>query len=106
MGKYHITQSNFITVGSDGGRCLDHFILHRVKENVAQQESREKTNVSLQILEAEFIIMILHHIVSLCESVYFFIVLLIYAAKQFLIDSAIMTIKMLNKDLILELCWR
>lgn len=91
MGKYHITQSNVITVGSDGGRCLDHFILHRVKENVTQQESREK-NVSLQILEAEFIIMMLHHIVSLCESVFFF-----------LIDSATMTIKMLNKDLILEL---
>lgn len=70
MGKYHITQSNFITVGSDGGRCLDHFILHRVKENVTQQESREKTNVLLQILEAEFIIMILHHIVSVCVFLY------------------------------------
>lgn len=63
-----------MTVGSDGGRCLDHFILHRVKENVTQHDSREK-NVSLQILEAEFIIMMLHHIVSLCESVYFYIVI-------------------------------
>lgn len=104
MGKYHITQSNFITVGSDGGRCLDHFILHRVKENVTQQESREKTNVLLQILEAEFIIMILHHIVSVCVFLYCYCYIVwICAAKQFLIVSATMTIKMLNKDLILEL---